>query len=54
MLRRTFFLLAVTGSLAACAQSLKPIDPNLISQPGELKAGRGLLSGDDGEFKLQL
>lgn len=40
--------LAALLALAACGG--KAVDPDSIAAPDEIPPGKGLLSGDDGEF----
>jgi len=51
MLRATCFM-TVAFLLAACSGD--PIDPASISRPDEVQAGPGLLTGEAGEYALQL
>ena len=42
--------LVLSCSLAACTQT--PIDPDTIARPDDIPPGRGLLTGDQGDFSV--
>ncbi len=43
--------LAAVLSLGGCA-GFEPKEPTALSVPGEMKPGRGLLTGDEGEWVI--
>lgn len=49
-MRRAGFRLAILAGLLALAACGRPVDPDEISEPDEIPPGRGVFTGDDGEF----